>query len=428
MQIQQNTIDPNRMKLVISADTEEMTNAKQSVIRRLGKHTKVDGFRLGKAPLSVLERNIDPAHLQSEFLNETINLIYPKAIAQLGLMVIAEPDISITKFVPFSELEFNAEVEIISEIKLPDYTKIKLAKPKITVTAKDVNLVLNNLSERAAERVKVSAPVVKGNEVVLDFKGVDAKTKQPIAGADAENYRLIIGSNSFIDGFEDQLIGLKANDHKTFKLVFPKDYGLSELRSKEVEFSVTINEVYSLKPHKLDDAFAASVGPFKTIDELKADIKRQLTLEKQNEANQKLDNDLMLKIAEQTEVSIPDKLIQQELERMEDEEKRNLIYRGQTWQEHLKAEGLSESAHRDKERPAAELRIKTGLIFGEIALKEKIKVSQTELDDYIQMLKGRYSDPQMQAELSTPDGKRDIESRLIIEKTLDRLRQLATSA
>ena len=153
-----------------------------------------------------------------------------------------------------------------------------------------------------------------------------------------------------------------------------------------------------------------------------------MTAEKQQEADRAFDNELLEKIAAKTTVAIPKALIEQEIDRMEEEEKRNVVYRGQTWQEHLDAEGLTAEAHREKQREGAELRVKAGLVLGEIADKEKITVTPEELEIRIQLLKGQYPDPAMQAELDKPENRRDINSRLLTEKTLDKLRAYATKA
>jgi trigger factor len=258
-------------------------------------------------------------------------------------------------------------------------TRVKLTitadDKKVEVTAKDVNDVIDNLLMRSAEKKEVDRAAKSGDELVIDFSGTDALTNEPISGADGKDYPLVIGSNTFIPGFEDELIGAKKGAATTFTLTFPQDYGVAALQNRKVQFVVTVQKVTELQKPKLDDSFAASIGPFKTVAELKADIKKQLKNEKQQEANRDYDNELLEKIAAKSEVAIPDSLIEEEIGRLEEEEKRNIVYRGQTWEEHLAEEGITAEAHRDKQRPAAELRIKGGLILGEIAEQEKITVT-----------------------------------------------------
>jgi trigger factor len=250
------------------------------------------------------------------------------------------------------------------------------------------------------------------------------QNKEAIAGADASGYDLIIGSKSFIPGFEDKLIGLKAKETTDFNLTFPKDYGVDSLKSKKVSFTVTINAIKELQMPKLDDKLVATFGPFKTVADFKKSIKEQLKNEKSKEALSKLDNELLGKITETSQVDIPDLLVEEEINRIEEEEKRNLVYRGQTWQEHLSSEGVTQEEHRERQRTPALTRVKSGLILGAIADTENISVSQNELDARLDLLKKTYQDEAMQAELAKPENIRDIRSRMMVEKTLEKIRAL----
>ncbi len=425
MQIARTQPSPNTTKLTVKADKAELDVAKEAVLTRLSATVKVPGFRPGKAPANMVEKQIDQNAFQAEFLDEVINQLYVKAVEQEKLRPVAQPKIEVAKFVPFSTLEFTAEVEAVGDIKLPNYKTIKLEAKKAEVTAADVTTVLTNLQQRGAVKEDVERAAKDGDEVVIDFTGTDAETKKPIEGTDGKEYPLTLGSKSFIPGFEEELVGLKPGSKKTFTVTFPKDYGAKTLQNRKVTFAVTVNKVSEIKAAKLDDAFAATVGPFKTLAELKADIKKQLKVEKQQEADRAFDNELLEKIAAKTTITIPKALVEEEIDRMEEEEKRNVVYRGQTWQEHLDEEGLSAEAHREKQREGAELRIKAGLILGAISDEEKVTVTPEEFEIRIQLLKGQYPDEAMQAELDKPENRRDIMSRMLTEKTLDKLRGYA---
>lgn len=420
---------PTSTKLVIEADRADIDASKKVVLLRLSKNNvKLQGFRAGKAPLSLVEKQIDPSQLQSEFLDEIINRLYGNALDQEKVRPVAQPEVSITKFVPFTTLEFEATVEAVGDIKLPDYKKVKLAKPAVKVTADDVQAVLDDLKVRAAEKKDVTRAAKGGDQVIIDFAGVDAKTKDPIEGADGTAYPLIIGSNSFIPGFEPELVGMKAGDKKTFDITFPKDYGVAALQNRTVAFTVTAQKVQEVVDPKMDDAFAAKVGPFKTFTELKDDIKRQLTAEKEQQRDAAYQNELLQKIAAKTTVAVPNSLVDEEIERQEQQERQNLVYRGQTWEEHLRDEGLTADQHREKNRDAAEQNVKAGLVLSEIATAEKISVTPEEISLRLQLLKGQYPDPAMQAELDKPENRRDIMSRILTEKTMAKLTGYATAA
>lgn len=427
MQIKREQINPTKVKLTISGEPALLASIKDQVVEHLGKQAKVQGFRAGKAPGSLVEKQLDQSLLQTEFLEQAVNRLYVDALQQENIRPAAQPEVNITKFVPFSDLEFTAEVEAVGEIKVADYKKIKLAPKTTSVTAKDVDEVLENLRARGAEKKTVERAAKLGDETIINFKGADAKTKDPIEGGSGHEYPLALGSKTFIPGFEEELVGVKPGGTKTFDLTFPADYGAKALQGKKVTFTVEVLKVQELVKPKLDDKFAASVGPFKTLADLKADIKKQLKAEKEREAQQLYDNELLEKIADKSTVTIPDAMVEEEIDRMEDEEKRNLAYRGQTWQEHLKAEGVDEAEHREQKREAATLRMKIGVLLGEIANLEKITVTQEELAIRLQLLKGQYQqDPAMQAELEKPENQRDIQTRMMTEKTIDKLRSYAS--
>jgi trigger factor len=427
MQISYELTGPTKFKISVTAGPGELESVKALVVKELSQNLKVPGFRAGKAPAKLVEQQLDQATLQTEFLDQAISQLYPLAVEQKRLRPTANPEISITKFVPYSTLEFTAEAEAVGEIKLADYKKIKHTPKKTGVTAEEVNKVIDNLRGQGATKVEVKRAAKDGDEVTIDFNGTDAKSKEPIDGAAGQAYPLILGSKNFIPGFEDELIGLKAGATKSFKIAFPADYSAVELQNRDVMFGVKVIKIQQLKLPNLDEAFISTLGPFKSVTELKADVKKGLLVEKEQQNSRIFENEILEKIAQKTDIAIPDSLIDGEINRLEEEEKRDLTYRGQTWQEHLGAEGVTEQQHRERNRQAAEVRVKAGLILGEIADQEKIKVNPEELRLRIELLKGQYPDPAMQAELDKPENQRDILSRMMTEKTLELLRGFATS-
>jgi trigger factor len=427
MQITKKKLSDTKVQLILAADDKLLANVKQHVLQDFARSVKVQGFREGKAPLNMVEKHADPARLQSEFIEHAINQLYVAALEQEKLRPVEQPEVKITKFVPFDTLEIEAEVEVVGEVKLPDYKKIKLAKDKPSVTAKEIDEVLEQLTSRESEKKDVERASKDGDQVTIDFKGVDAKTKEPIQGADGSDFPLTIGSNTFIPGFEPELVGLKKGDEKTFVITFPKDYGVSSLQNRKVEFTVTAKGVQELVAPKLTDEFAAKVGPFKSVAELKEDIKKELTARKEQEADQKHADELLTKITEKATVSVPEVLVGEQLDRLERDQRQNLVYRGQTWQEYLDSEKLDDKKWREQNRPAAELRVKAGLVLSAISEAEKLDVSGEEIDAYMMQLAARYPDQKMQDELKKPEARRDIASRMLTEKTIAKLTEYATA-
>lgn len=428
MQVTQKNLSDTNVQLTIAADATMLNAAKEEALNHIAKSVKLQGFRQGKAPLALVEKSADPTALQSEFLDIAMNQLYVAALDEQKLRPVAQPKVNVKKFVPFDVLELEIEVEVVGAITLADYKKIKLEKPAISITAKDVDEVIANLQTREAEKVDVERAAKDGDEVTLDFKGVDAETKEAIQGADGKDYPLVLGSNTFIPGFEPEVTGLKAGEEKTFDITFPKDYGVATLQSRKVTFTITIKSVKEVQKAKLDEAFAAKVGPFKTVEELKADVKKQLESEKEYQNDREFVDNLVLKIAEESTVAIPAVLVEEQIDRMEQEERQNLMYRGETWQEHLEREGVTDEEHRERMKGDAQLRVKAGLVLAEIAEAEKVVVTPEELEIRMQLLKGQYPDPQMQAELDKPEARRDIASRMVSEKTIAILKEYVGAA
>lgn len=406
--------------LLIHADAGDLTPIKNHVLGHFASKVKVPGFRVGTAPAALVEKHIDQRALADEFIEHALNQLYGQAVDQEKLRTASKPQVSIKKFVPFTDLEFEVDVEIIGPVKLPDYKKIKLAKKSAEVTAAEVNSVVKSLQQRMAHRKEVDRSAAADDELVIDFSGRD-KVGKPVAGAEGKDYPLLLGGNTFIPGFEDRLLGAKAGDEKKFTITFPGDYGVVALRGRPVTFAVKVKKVNEVKEPKVDDAFAAKAGPVKTVSELKADIKKQLKIEKQINAQRQYENELIKKIVDKSEVDVPPGLVDEQISQAEENEKRDLLNRGQTWQEHLTSEGITEQQHKDRQRPDAQFRVKASLVLSEVAEREDVTITPEELEIRIQILKGQYQDLGMQAELDKLENQRGIASQLMTEKTVAKL-------
>jgi trigger factor len=219
---------------------------------------------------------------------------------------------------------------------------------------------------------------------------------------------------------------MKAKDEKTFDVTFPADYHAKALAKKKVSFTVTVNKVQEVVEPKLDNTFAATVGPFETLQQLKDDIKTQLQLERQNEADRQFESELVGELAEKTKVALPKSLVEEQIDKIEEQERQSLVYRGQTWEEHLKEENVTAEQHREQKRGEAEKSIRASLMLAEVAEKEKLEFTTEEVQSRIDALKKQYTDPQMQSELDKPENQRDIASRILTEKTVAKLVEYAT--
>lgn len=420
MQIQRTDNSATSITFAILANEQDLTPIKNQVVARLSKNVKLPGFRSGKAPQALIEKNLDQNLLQSDFLDEAMTQLYAKATATEKVRPVTRPEVNVKKFVPFSDLEFEVTTTIIGKISLPDYKKIKVAKTEVKVTAKQVDEVLESLQIRMAEKVAVKRAAKAGDETVIDFKGMDDKGN-PIDSAEGKDHPLLLGSKSFIPGFEDNLVGMKSGEEKTFPLTFPKNYSASGLSGKKVKFNVKLKTVNELKKSEPNDAFAKKVGPFKSIQELKADIKKQLTAEKERESLSDYQNAVLKVVSDKSTVEIPDALIEQQVTYNLDETRRLLVQRGQTYQEFLKAEGKTEEEYKTSVKPYAHEQLKASLVLAEIAEKDNVTISPEELNRHIGLLKNQYKDEAMRAELDKQENRKDIASRMLSEKVVNHL-------
>ena len=418
MQVHKSQLTDTSIKLILEADQELLDDIKRQVLSQLKRDVKVAGFRSGKVPLEMVEKHVDPAALQSKFIDAAINRMYSTALAEQNIRPVAQPEVNIKKFVPFTTLEFEATVEAIGKVTLADYKRIMLAKKPIKVSDKDVQEVINNLKLRLAEKVEVQRAAQDKDEIWIDFTGRDAVTDAPIQGGDGQDYPLALGSNTFIPGFETNLVGAKPGEEREFTLDFPVDYGVKALKGKKVTFKVTVKKVSQVDLPKEDDIFAAKAGPFKSLSDLKTDIQKQLTSEREYQNDRDYESDLLAMVTEQSTVAVPAPLVDEELDRLEREELQNVTYRGQTWEEHLTQEGVTAEEHKANNRPSAELRVKAGLVLAEIAETEQVEVTPEEFETRLKSLRAQYTDPKMQAELDKPENRRELASRLLSEKTI----------
>ncbi|MCA9324023.1 trigger factor [Candidatus Saccharibacteria bacterium] len=408
--------------LQITADSEELAKVKNKVLRVLAPRVKVAGFRDGKVPTEVVEKNIDQQMLQTEFINEAINTLFIASIKEDKIRPVGQPQVNVTKFVPFTELEFTMTVPVVGEIKLPNYKKFSAKKEEVKIGADQVKEVLKSLQGRAAQKNSVERAAKLGDEAVIDFKGTSEKG-EAISGADGTDYPLVLGSGTFIPGFEDEIVGLKPGDEKSFNITFPKDYGAKALQNAKVTFAITLKTVNELSEPKLDDSFASTVGPFETLQQLKDDIKKQLEHEAKHKAERDWEAAIVNELADKTKVEIPETLVEEQKQMVVQEVRQNVVQRGMTFEEMLASIGKTEEEYLESEvTPEAVRRVKAGLMLSEIADNEGIVVEPDALEARIQALKGQYRDSQMQEELDKPENRREINARMRTEKVIEFLK------
>lgn len=418
-------LSDTKVELTISLGSEELSAAEQVALTKMAGDVKVPGFRKGKVPVSVAAKHVNPAALQEQTLDNALSKAVAEAFMAEKIQALDRPAVDVKKFVPGQELEFTAEVEIIPPVKLGNYKKLKAKRQAVKVEDKEVEEIITRMRENFIEKTEVKRAAKEGDEAVIDFTG--KKDDVPFDGGAAKDFALKLGSGQFIPGFEEGVIGHKAGETFDLKLTFPKDYHAKELAGANVVFTVTLHKVNELSLPEVNDEFAAKCGPFTSVDELKADIKREITAQKEREADEKLKDDLVGELAEASKVALPELLIDDQIRSIEQDLMQNLMYRGLTLDSYLQTQKFTDKDDwRAKEaRPAAEKRVKAGLVLAELSKELGVEVSHEELSAQIEAMKQQYGkDPKIAERFNDPNVHRDIANRMITDKTVEKLIEL----
>lgn len=411
--------------LTITVGKTELDAAEKVALLKLAKSIKVPGFRAGKVPASVAAKHVDPNALSQQTLEDALSKAVADAFVGEKIQVLDRPAVEVKKFVPGVELEFTAEAEVLPKIKLGDYKNLKVVKAKATVVKKDIDDVIERMRSGFAEKKPVERAAKKGDEVVIDFVG--KKDDVPFDGGIGSDYPLTLGSNSFIPGFEDGIIGKKKGETFDLKLSFPEDYHVPSLKGQKVVFTTTVKKVNEVVLPEVNDEFARKSGQgFETVKDLEADIKRELTAGKEREALESFKDDLVKALVEASEAPVPEILLKDQAQSIEQDMMQNLMYQGLSIDQYLEQKGFTKEKWQQTEvRDAAEKRVQAGLVLAELSKVEKIDATSEELDKHVAEYKERYGkNPEALKSFDSPEGRQQIANRLLTEKTVDRLVEL----
>ncbi len=410
------------IRLVISVDSDFINPIKAKTLAELKKDLKVSGFRPGKMPDAIAERNLGENYVQSHVAEAVVMQAYSQAVIAEKIETIDAPQIQLKKFVPYSELEFEATAPIMPSIKL-DPKNLIVPEPEIKIAQSEVQTALDNLATQMAKRTASDGSAKSGDEVKIDFEGV--RDGQLVEGAAAKNQTIKIGENKFIPGFEDNLVGLKKGDEKSFELTFPKNYGHKDLAGAKVTFKVKIHEVTKVELPKLDDKFAQSVGGFKTLSDLKADIKKSLEASKADQQRKDYEDKVLANAVNKVEFTAPASLVQQQIDRLNQEVNNNLSASGLTLEQYLKIQGKTKEEVDKEIKDEANKRVKIAILVRQIVAENKLVVSEEELEENYMQMKAQYTDPKMQQEMNHEHFLDDLKNHLLTTKAIKILLQYA---
>lgn len=423
MKVTTKNLSDTKVELTVSLDKNDLKEARKKAVERLAKDVKVEGFRAGKAPLDLAEKIMNPNEVSSLAIDIAVRTSIPEAFKKAEKSPLVIPEVNVTKYVPDEMAEYTATADILPDVKLSDYKNLKVKKEKTEASEKDINEILENIRNAYAEKKTAKKPAENGDEVIIDFVG--KKDGKAFDGGTAKDYHLTLGSNQFIQGFEEGIVGHSSGDKFDLNLTFPKDYFNKDLAGKKTVFEVLLKQVNEIKKPELDAELAKKCGPFKSIDELKKDIKKNVEAQNEAKATDKFKDELVEKLVEKSKVSAPEILIKDQLRLIKDDFERNAKNRGQSLDDYIKSGGETFEKWEKEIEKIAEKRVKASLVLQVLAMQEKISASDEDVDAKIAELKDVYQkSPEALKNLKDPRVKIDIKNRLTIEKTLDYLAKI----
>lgn len=410
--------EKNIVTVEITVNKEEVGKAYQQASLNVSKKVSIPGFRKGKVPAAILEKHIEEGNLIEEAVDLLLPAAYSSALAEFDLEPIDRPKIEIVDFDKQGIAVFNIEIQVVPTGVLGEYKGLKLQRNLVDL---DENYVENELEAMRTKTAKVETTeeaAAHGDTVVIDFEGFLGEEKFP--GGSGEQFPLELGSNSFIPGFEEQLVGLKAGENKDVKVTFPENYHAEDLKGKETLFKVLVHEVRVKKLSELNDDFAKEVSDFDTLEELRTDIVASLTNQKQQQADNALRTQALDLAIEQIEVDIPEVMVKERTDQFMKDIEGDLQQQGMDLEKYFEVTGMTEEKIREEYKGNAEKHIKRDILLDAVAAAEAISVNEEEFEKEITAMASIYG--QDKAMLDTyfqnPENRKMLERGLKREKAL----------
>lgn len=379
MSVQVEQLEKNMAKLTIEVPAEELEKAIQSAYMKQKGKISLPGFRKGKVPRHMIEKMYGVEIFFEDAANELISQEYPKAMEESGLDIVSRPTVDVEQIEKGKPFIFTAEVAVKPEVTLGKYMGVQVTKIDTSVTDEEIDEEINKERENNARTVTVEdRPVADGDTAVIDFEGfVD---DEPFEGGKGENHSLVIGSHSFIDTFEEQLIGKNTGDELEVKVTFPEEYHAEELAGKPAVFKVKINEIKAKELPELDDDFAQDVSEFDTLKEYQESVKTKLTERKEAAARRDKEEEALGKIIDKSKMEIPEAMIETQVGNMVNEFANRMAQQGLSMEQYMQFTGMTLEKMQEQMKPEALKRIQTGLVLEKIAKEENIEVTDEEVE------------------------------------------------
>ena len=412
------TKNANEVKLEITVEAEKFNDAIKKVYFKSAKYFNIPGFRKGKAPMNIVEKYYGKEIFYEDAFNEVAGEALDEAVKENDLYVVSRPDIDVTQIEKGKDLIFTAVMQTKPEAELGKYKGVEIKKIEYKVTAEDVNHELSHMQEHNARMITVEdRPVESGDIATIDFEGfVDGKA---FDGGKAEGHELEIGSNTFIPGFEDQIIGMKIDEEKDINVKFPEEYFSKELAGKDATFKVKLHEIKKKELPKLDDEFAKDVSEFDTLKELKEDIKKKQQKQNDDKAKYETEDAVIKAVCENVKVEIPAGMIETEVDNMIKDIEQRLSYQGLKLEQYLQMMGKTTEEMRKEYEPQAIDSIKSRLALEAVIKAEKIEATEEELDEKMKEMAKNYGKENDEEFMKNENVRNYIKDGLTSQKAIE---------
>ena len=389
MSLQVEKLEKNMAKLTIEVPAEEFDAAIKNAYNKNKNKFSIPGFRKGKAPLAMLEKMYGAGIFYEDAANEVIDASYPKAAEESKEEIVSTPEIKVTQIEKGKAFIYEATVALKPEVTLGEYKGVEVKKAEAVVTDEDVENELTAARKKNGRLIDVEDGAIEdGDNTIIDFTGyIDDKTFDGGAGTD---YPLVIGSHSFIEGFEDQLIGKKKGETCDVNVTFPAEYHAAELAGKPATFKVKIKEIKMKELPELNDEFASEVSEFETLDAYKEDVKNKLAETKQAQATAENENNVVQKVVDNAQMDIPAPMVDEQVRNMIEDYARRLQSQGISFDQYLQFTGSTIEQLQEQMRPQAELRLRTRLVLEAVVAAEKIEPSDELVEAEIKKMSENY--------------------------------------
>ena len=419
MSVQVENLEHNMAKLTINVSAEELEKALDSAYKKQKGQISVPGFRKGKVPRAMIEKMYGAGVFYEDAANILMQQTYPAAIDESGVDIVSRPTVDVVQIEKGKEFIYTAEVAVRPEVTLGKYMGVTVTKIDTTVTDEEVDAELENQRNKNARTVTVTdRPVAEGDTAVIDFEGfVDGVAFE---GGKGENHPLEIGSHTFIDTFEDQLVGKNTGDEVEVNVTFPEKYQAEDLAGKPATFKVKINEIKAKELPELDDEFAKDVSEFDTLAEYKEELKKNLTEKKETEAKKTKEDEAIKKIIDKSKMDIPEAMISTQCETMVEEFAQRIAQSGLTMEQYLQFSGMTVDQLKEQVRPEALTRIQSSLVLEQIAKDENIEVTDADVDAEVEKMAKAYGmEPDKLKEYMGDAEKESMKKDIAITKAVD---------